>query len=132
MRKRPKLLAASIPKKTGVLTARRAICDAPVAQTSGTHPNINAMDVIITALKRIGAYFSGFLPAEHSRDAGGDPFGVGRRQRLQQYAECGRMRHYLPKCLRAWLVDNSMNSAGDPTLANPRNVFSMGLESQNS
>lgn len=49
------LLAASMPTKTGALTARRAIIEAPVAETSGTNPRINAIDVIITAESHLGA-----------------------------------------------------------------------------
>ena len=46
------VLAASIPTKTGVLTLRRAISEAPSAQTSGVRPAMNAMEVIITARNR--------------------------------------------------------------------------------
>ena len=49
------LLAASIPTNTGVLTLRRAISEAPAAHTSGASPAMNAIEVIITARKRISA-----------------------------------------------------------------------------
>ena len=40
------VLAASMPTKTGVLTLRRAISEAPSAHTSGNSPTMNAMEVI--------------------------------------------------------------------------------------
>src|SRR5580704_4622797 len=48
----PMVLAASMPTKTGVLTPRRAISEAPSAHTSGARPTMNAMKVIVTARKR--------------------------------------------------------------------------------
>ena len=51
----PTVLAASIPANTGVPTARRLTCAAPLAVTSGTRPRMNAMLVIITARNRVFA-----------------------------------------------------------------------------
>ena len=67
IRKMPKVLAASIPANTGVPTARRLTCAAPLAVTSGTRPRMKAMLVIITARNRVcapsrAASFNG-LPA---------------------------------------------------------------------
>ena len=53
--KMPIELAASMPPNTAVPTSRRLICAAPVAMTSGSRPRMNAIDVIMTARKRICA-----------------------------------------------------------------------------
>ena len=49
------LVAAIMPAKVGVLTACREICDAPVAQISGTNMRINEMNVMSAGRKRIFA-----------------------------------------------------------------------------
>ena len=54
-RKIPMRLAASIPANTGVLTLWRAISEAPAAHTRGASPAMNAIEVVITARKRISA-----------------------------------------------------------------------------
>ncbi len=55
--KMPMVLAASMPEKTDVPTARRLICAAPWAKTNGTSPRMKAKEVIITERKRMRAPF---------------------------------------------------------------------------